>query len=92
MSRYTLKMLKEELKAVNAKLAGSGYYLVAQSRNGYTVVDEYKGDISEGHSGICVNNLQCGSPRDCIEAAYNYEPRENTKSLNGTQKSPFGPI
>lgn len=92
MSRYTRKDLYAELHEVNKNLAGSGYYLAAQSRNGYTGIDEYRGDASEGHAGKCVRNLKCGTPRECIQAAYDYEPPEQARSLNGTQKSPFGPM
>lgn len=92
MSRYTRKDLYAELNEVNKTLAGSGYYLAAQSRNGYTGIDEYRGDASEGHAGKCVRNLKCGTPRECIQAAYDYEPPEEAHSLNGTQKSPFGPM
>ena len=92
MSRYTRKDLYAELHKDNKKLDGSGYYLAAQSRNGYTGLDEYHGDSSEGNAGKCVRNLKCGTPRECIQAAYDYEPPEQENRLNGTQKSPFGPM
>ena len=92
MSRYTRKDLYAELHEVNKKLDGSGYSLAAQSRNGYTGLDEYRGDSSEGNAGKCVRNLKCGTPRECIQAAYDYEPPEQENRLNGTQKSPFGPM
>lgn len=92
MSRYTRKDLYAELHEVNKKLDGSGYYLAAQSRNGYTGLDEYRGDSSEGNAGKCVRNLKCGTPRECIQAAYDYEPPKQENRLNGTQKSPFGPM
>lgn len=88
MTRYTRKMLDAELKEINKALAGSGRYLAAQGRNGYTGVDEYEGDPSEGTGGRCIRNIECGTPRKCIEAAYNYEPP--AKSTIANHRSPFG--
>jgi hypothetical protein len=76
MSRYTRQDLYAELKEINKSLVGTGYYLAANSRNGYTGVDEYRGDASEGTAGKCVRNIQCGSPRACRDAAYEYAAPE----------------
>lgn len=73
MSRYTRSSLENDLKEINQQLKGTGYYLAAQGRNGYTGLDEYKGDPSEGDSGKCIRNLQCGTPKECFEAARQYE-------------------
>lgn len=91
MARYTRKMLDADIKAINASLAGSGYYLGVQGRNSYTCLDEYKGNPAEGDSGHCVGVIKCGSPRECLEAAEQYEPREQ-RSTSANHKSPFGPF
>lgn len=91
MPRYTRKMLTEELNQINASLAGTGYYLAAQGRNGYTGLDEYRGDPSEGTAGHCMRNIECGTPKDCAIAARFYEAPE-TKSRVANHKSPFGPM
>ncbi len=72
--RYTRSDLHEDIKAINETLAGSGYYIFAQGRNGYTGLDEYKGDPNQRDSGKCIRNLQCGTPRECLQAALSYEP------------------
>jgi len=91
-SRYTRKSLYADLKDINKGLIGTGYYLAANGRNGYTGVDEYVGDASEGTGGRCVRNIKCGTPRECLEAALEYEAPEPRRELQGTQKSPFGPF
>ena len=44
MSRYTKKMLDSDIEAINKSLVGTGSYILAQGRNGYTGLDEYKGE------------------------------------------------
>lgn len=75
-TRYTLKDLQADIKELNQTLIASGYYLYADSRNGYTALDEYRVDPSKAKGGICVANIECGSPRECLAAANAYTPRE----------------
>lgn len=72
--RYTRSALYEDLKSINENFAGTGYYLAAQSRNGYVGLDEYRDDPSKGTAGRCIRNIACGTPRECLEAAQVYEP------------------
>lgn len=74
-SRYTYKMLQADVKELNADLMPTGYYLVVDSRNGYTALDEYKVNPDKAGRGICVRNIEIGTPRICLAAANNYEPR-----------------
>lgn len=92
MTRYTKKMLQADLEKINARLLGTGFYLEAQSRNGYTGIDEYFDDVSKGHAGNCTRNIATGTPTACLKAALAYVPPEPPRSLAGTQKSPFGPF
>lgn len=75
-TRYTMKALQADIKELNETLKPSGYYLVADSRNGYTALDEYRVDTNKAKGGICVANIECGSPRDCWDAARLYTPRD----------------
>lgn len=75
MNRYTRNMLEQDLQTINQKISSTGYYLAAQGRNGYTGIDEYQGDASEGTAGRCIRNIECGTPRQCFEAAKTYAGR-----------------
>jgi hypothetical protein len=72
MKRYTRAMLDEALVKINEEISSTGFYLCAQSRNGYTGLDEYKGSSVDGNAGRCIRNIECGTPRQCIEAANVY--------------------
>jgi hypothetical protein len=69
MARYTRKDLDAALVEINTTVT-SGRHLEAQSRNGYTGLDEYMGNK-------CVRNIQCGSPRECAFAAYEWALDQN---------------
>lgn len=73
MARYTSKALQQDLKEINVmiqKATNGRYFLEAQSRNGYTGLDLYR---MEGDRRKCERNIQCGSPRECLEAAESYK-------------------
>lgn len=93
--RYTKNDLIADLKEINAELKHTGYYLVAESRNGYTGLDLFRGDPATGKHGTCVRNIECGSPRECLEAAGDYRDGElahNPAPTTANHKSPFGPM
>lgn len=92
MTRYTIKSLNADLQEINAELAGTGIYLAAKSRNGYTGLDEYEDKNNTGTGGRCIRSLHCGTPRECLKAALEYEAPSPARSLAGTQKSPFAPF
>lgn len=64
MSRYTRKDLEAALNDINDSVT-TGCHLEAQGRNGYTGLDEYEGTK-------CIRTIQCGSPRECALAAYEW--------------------
>ncbi len=72
MSRYTRKMLDSDIESINESLVGTGSYVLAQGRNGYTGLDEYKGDYKNRDSGCCIRNLACGTPKKCLEVAVSF--------------------
>lgn len=39
-------------------------------RNGYTAID--LATPEQGVKKTCYNNLVCGTPRECLDAAYSY--------------------
>ena len=67
MSRFTRKDLDDALTTIYATAAklGSIYSLEAQSRNGYTGLDLFRGKV-------CERNVTCGTPRECSAAAYEW--------------------
>lgn len=71
-ARFTKNDLDHALNDINVALKPTGHYLKAASRNGYTGLDLYSGDGSLGHGGKCLRNIECGTPRECLEAANNY--------------------
>lgn len=60
-ARFTKKDLDHALNDINVALKPTGHYLKAAS-----------GDGSLGHGGKCLRNIECGKPRECLEAANNY--------------------
>lgn len=66
MARITRNDLNAAITHVNDKLRrmGSPYHYEAQSRNGYTAVDLYKGER-------CRHCIVMGTPKDCIGGLYN---------------------
>lgn len=77
-SRYTMQALRADIKDLNETLKPTGYYLSADSRNGYTALDEYRVSKDPAKRDTCVRNIECGSPRDCWDAACMYAPRDNS--------------
>jgi hypothetical protein len=75
-SRYTVKDLRADIAEMNKTLMPSGYYLGVECRNGYTGLDEYRVSTDPAKRDTCVRNIECGSPRDCWDAARMYSPRE----------------
>jgi hypothetical protein len=69
MARFTIHDLREELGQLNTRVenAGGGTYLSAESRNGYTGLDEYSIVTDK-----CIRNIACGSPRECLIAAMDW--------------------
>lgn len=72
--RYTEKALQADIRELNETLKPSGYFLRVDSRNGYTAIDEYRADSTKASGAACVRNIECGTPRECWDAACNYEP------------------
>jgi hypothetical protein len=75
-SRYTINDLRADVKELNVTLKPTGYYLDVESRNGYTALDEYRVSTDPAKRDTCVRNIECGSPRKCLDAAHMYLPRE----------------
>lgn len=76
-TRYTIKDLRADIAELNKTLKPTGYYLDVECRNGYTGLDEYRVSTDPAKRDCCVRNIECGSPRDCWEAARLYTPRDN---------------
>lgn len=70
-TRYTFNSLVQDLIEINKKLEPTGYYLKAAQRNGYTALDMMRKEPARKFDAM-VNNIECGSPRKCLEAANNY--------------------
>ncbi len=62
-------MLMLDIEILNKEIEHTGVYVYAQSRNGYTGLDEYEGKYSQRDSGKCIRNLKCGTPKECLIAA-----------------------
>lgn len=73
-TRYTFNALKADVETLNKELEdrGSGYRFVVGGRNGYTAVDLARVEQIQNHT--CERNLECGSPRECLEACYRFMP------------------
>ena len=65
MSRYTAKMLQQDIAGINRKLAGSGasYYFKVRPRNGCAAVDLCAYDAAG--KDTCIHLIAMGSPREC---------------------------
>lgn len=66
MARYMREDLRNDLKGINeiAKERGKVTYLAAEGRNGYTGLDEYSSITNR-----CIRNIECGTPKECLNAA-----------------------
>jgi hypothetical protein len=89
MARYTEKQCKIDVSYKNnyrIKLFNSNYFDVSP-RNGYCAIDIYS--IRSDGSLSCQSMLIGGTPKDCIQATYNYyedkkvSTREQAKVLLG---------
>lgn len=72
MARYMRSNLEQEIESINKTGSRNGRttYLKVQARNGYTAIDEYS--VKTGGSAICLRNIQCGTPRECASAAWEW--------------------
>ena len=70
MSRYMRTDLRNDLLAINltALEQKRDTYLRAEGRNGYTGLDEHR----RSDDG-CIRNIQCGTPKECLAAAHQWE-------------------
>lgn len=92
-TRYTEKALCQDIKEINATLAGTGYFLRVNPRNGMCAVDLHRVTDSKVNS-VCVRNIQLGSPRECYNASVDYQTDAlaDHKATQANHKSPFGPM
>lgn len=89
-TRYTEKTLGEYVEKVNGWLAEDGFEtrLEHSPRNGYQAIDEYSVDDKGERIGSGVNrNIECGSPRECGDAAREYYNREYGKQRERKNKA-----
>jgi hypothetical protein len=72
MARYTYKALKADVQQLNIELEErkSEYRFVLGGRNGYTAIDLARTDQLDKHT--CERNLVCGTPRECLQACYDF--------------------
>ena len=72
MSRYTQKQFKADLPGLNKQLEAknSRFFFVFGARNDYTAVDLATAEELKRH--CCTNNLEAGSPKECLKACYQY--------------------
>ena len=71
-TRFTYKSLSFEIEKLNSKLAAAGheYRFVIGQRNNYTAID--LATPSQMARYCCQRNLHCGTPRECLNACYEY--------------------
>lgn len=69
MPRLKTAEVNQHLVAINHAIRHTGRYLCAQGRNGYIGIDIYRGDPANGNAGDCLDNLVCGTFKECIRAA-----------------------
>jgi hypothetical protein len=72
MKRYTFKSLQADIQALNKKLEDRNdpHRFVIDSRNNYTAIDLARPNQLAGHT--VVRNLECGTPRQCLNACHEY--------------------
>jgi hypothetical protein len=73
MRRITIKDLRACVEEINDRLLerGSDRRIEQGGRNGYQAIDVYAVDADNKRMGSGVlRNVQCGSSRECIDAAW----------------------
>lgn len=72
MARYMRSNLEQDIDGINKTGGRNGRttYLKVQARNGYTAVDEY--GVNTAGKTVCIRNIQCGTPRECESAAWEW--------------------
>lgn len=84
MSRLTINDLKDEVNTRNEYLvySGSNVFFKAQERCGYKAVDLYF--VDESGKEVCQNNIEIGTPRECIDRLYIEAKHHMGKCFHGS--------
>lgn len=72
MKRYTGKSLEADVVRFNEQLEarGDAYRFAVEYRNNYTAIDLATPEQLARY--CCARNLECGTPRECLNACYKY--------------------